>query len=522
MRIALGCSFFLTMLAFGTLLSFAEDTKKPAGTAKKLSKQDLQFFESRIRPILVDRCYSCHSLDANLAEGGLRLDSGAAMLRGGSGGPSLIPGDPKTSLIIKAVEYEHSEYAMPPEEAGGKLSSSQIADLTKWVKMGAPDPRVEELSDNAKSETNVEAKSWWAFQAIQKGAVPDSGSQWAWNDIDRFIAKKQSEGGVTPIEDAPADVLLRRLYFDLIGLPPPPERQVAFLETLRSGTPRKVAIEQVVDELLGSEQFGAHWGRHWLDVARYAESSGRDTNLPYNNAWRYRDYVIDAFNRDMPFDMFLIAQIAGDLMAFKDEQEHAQNLIATGFLAIGSRGLNERNPKQFAVDQADEQIDAVFQSTMAFTFSCARCHDHKFDPVSQTEYTSVAGIFLSTETHFGAGGGPNTKNGTPAIDLPSAVNVPVALEPMPKAEYEKMRGELDKMRSEIAEIAAQQKADKKERKKGIDAAKETASQQKARKLAIQAAELELKLSAFHDDGTPKAQALAVSDKPVSETQTDAK
>jgi hypothetical protein len=373
------------------------------------------------------------------------------MLRGGSAGPAVQPKEPTKSLIIKAIEYHDPNLAMPPKSAGGKLQAGEIKDLTRWVRMGAPDPRKEEEHLIAKEEINESAKQWWAYQPLLKPSIPSEDS-WSWTNIDRFLSQKHREMKLQPVGDAKPESLLRRLYFDLTGLPPSVDQVQAFSEDLEKGIPRQEAIEKVVDQLLESDAFAVQWARHWLDVARYAESSGRDVNIPYNQAWRYRDWVIDAFRKNKPFDQFLIEQIAGDLIPAEGKQGQAESIVATGFLAIGSRNINEGNTKLFALDQADEQIDSVFQATMATTMSCARCHDHKFEPISQKQYTAVAGIFLSTDTRFGASGGNNGRNGSDPIELSSECDLPSLPAPWGDSEIAKKRQELAKLQRQIASI----------------------------------------------------------------------
>ena len=505
--------------------------EKQGGPAKKLSKQELQYFETKIRPILVEKCYSCHSLDANMAEGGLRLDSREALLRGGSSGPAIVAGDPAKSLLVRAVEYRDSNLAMPPDEAGGKLNDAQIKELSRWIKMGAPDPREEAehvRASLARNELVEQAKKWWAYQPITSPSAPavstspnaePSDSEWAWNDIDRFILAKQLEVGVQRTDDATPETLLRRLSFDLIGLPPSAEELQSFTEAIEAGTPRQQVIAATVDRLLDSDQYGVQWGRHWLDVARYGESTGREVNLPYNQAWRYRDWVIDAFRNNKPFDQFLIDQIAGDLLPAENDRQSAEQCIATGFLAIGSRNINENNPKQYAVDETDEQIDAVFQATMGTTLACARCHDHKFDPFTQKDYTAVAGIFLSTDTRFGASGGNNARNSADAIELPSNCGLPTLDLPYTADDIAKKRGELEKLREEISSIIESLESKRKQLKNNgvVDRSK----QQELRKLGNQARELETQLSAIDDSGNVRHLAMGVQDKPkVAEKESE--
>lgn len=504
---------------FGVQLAFA-----PAASgqppAKPLKPQELQFFEAKIRPVLVEKCYGCHSIDANMAEGGLRLDSRQAIRQGGSGGPALVPGDPNRSLLLRAVEHKDPKIAMPPDGEGEKLTAAQVKDFARWIKMGAPDPREEAEHLLATESHNAIAKQWWSYQPIGNPAVPPQ-TAWAWNDIDRFIHQAQTSRGIQPVADANPETLLRRIYFDLIGLPPTPADLQLFLTQLESSQ-RQLAIEQVVDRLLESDQFGMHWGRHWLDVARYAESSGREVNLPYNQAWRYRDWVIQSMQRNKPFDRFLKEQIAGDLLPADDDAQQAQQTVATGFLAVGSRSINENNPKQFAVDQADEQIDALFQATMATTLSCARCHDHKFDPISQRQYTAVAGIFLSTDTLFGASGGNNARNSADSIYLPASCGLPTLPPPWNETEWTKKRNELQRLRAQITAILDEQEEQKKKKAKA-NGSFDRSKQQELRKLTVQANELEYQLSAVDDEGQPRVLAMGAADRPVSpDTREDAR
>ena len=236
---------------------------------------------------------------------------------------------------------------------------------------------------------------------------------WPKRDIDRFLLAAMETKGLKPVADADKLALLRRVTFDLTGLPPSTQSIDAFL---KDSSPD--AFSKVVDRLLGSPQFGEKWGRHWLDVARYAESTGKDINLAFPNAWRYRDYVIGACNKDKPYDQFLREQIAGDLLPAKDDKQRAEQLVATGFLAMGTTSVNQENSRQFALDLADEQIDTVSQALLGVTAACARCHDHKFDPIPQKDYYALAGIFLSTDTHNGTFFAAQNRSATELIELP--------------------------------------------------------------------------------------------------------
>lgn len=493
-------------------------SKEVAESSIRLSKSETQFFESKVRPLLISKCYGCHSLESNLAEGGLRLDTRESTRRGGTGGPSVVIGDPDASMLIRAVEYSDAQLQMPPEDAGGKLRDGEIRILKQWVRMGAPDPR-EEPEHMLAIEERRQSSDWWAYQPLRKSELlpkldgtnrSSGGVGWAWNDIDRWVEQSFEKAGIVPLHDADPATLLRRLHFDLTGLPPTIEDVNAFSDLIQTRS-RKEAIEIVVDLLLESEDFGPHWGRHWLDVARYGESSGRDVNIPYNHAWRYRDWVIDAFDNNMPFDRFIVAQIAGDHLPHANDAERASNLIATGFLAIGSRNLNEGNPLQFAVDQADEQIDTLFQAMMGTTFSCARCHDHKFDPITQREYTAMAGIFLSTDTRFGAVGGNNSKNGAPALLLPKDPSVSELVIPWSPEEVSEKREKLSELQKQRNALEEEVKAQRKQMSAGKAFNRNT--QVELRKVSNSIRDLESQLSFVDTEGMPRPLGMGVVDKP---------
>ena len=410
--------------------------EKPAIIETKSSTEQIVFFEKKIRPVLVEKCYKCHAEDSEKNKGGFVLDTREGIRRGGDNGPGVVPGDLVKSLVIESLHYTNKDLQMPPEKSGGKLPDSVIADFEQWVRMGAPDPR-EGKASVVKTEWDTEkAKNHWAYQPVKKSAVPAVKDEaWPRSDIDRFILSGLEEKGIKPAGDAKPETLLRRLYFDLTGLPPTPEQIDAISKEQGPKT-----YEKVVDALLQSPRFGERWGRHWLDVARYAESTGKDVNCLLPHAWRYRDYVIESFNKDKPFNEFIREQIAGDLMPAKDSRDRAQKQVATGFLAIGPRSLNERSPKQYALDTADEQIDAMSQAVLGLTVACARCHDHKFDPIPQNDYYALAGIFLSTETLYGTS--PNFQNlkASPLIELPTDCGLPrmpFMLTPERRAEVEK-------------------------------------------------------------------------------------
>ena len=352
------------------------------------SREGIEFFEKRIRPVLVEHCYKCHSSEAKSPKGGLLLDTREATRLGGDSGHAVIPNDPDESLLLSAMKFESFE--MPPS---GQLDDGIIEDFETWIEMGSPDPR-KGKAVKVQAAIDIEAgREFWSFQPpreVQPPKVKDD--QWPLSDIDRFVLQKLEQAGLQPVGDATREKLIRRLSFDLIGLPPTPEEIDEFVSDTSPD-----AYEKLVDRLLQSERFGERWGRHWLDVVRYAESMGKTRNYPFPFAWRYRDYVIDAFNKDKPYDQFIREQLAGDLLKAESDEARDEQLVATGYLALGSHDLNQRNAAAFTMDVVGEQIDMMGRSVMALTLACARCHDHKFDPIPTADYYAMAGIFRSTQ-----------------------------------------------------------------------------------------------------------------------------
>ena len=360
-----------------------------------MSPEQRAFFESRIRPVLVKQCYECHSERAKKLGGSLSLDSAADMVEGGESGPAVVPGKPDESLIVQALRYDGLE--MPPKK---RLPEGVVEDFARWVKMGAPDPRIRVREAPAAAKTKpADKEALWSFQPIANPPTPpvkDVG--WPRDSLDTFVLAKMEAAGITQAADAAPAVLLRRLYFDLVGLPPSAEEVKTFMRA------PEAAYELAVDRLLASPQFGERWGRHWLDVARYGESNGNDglsRNPSFPHAWRYRDYVIQAFNDDIPYDRFIMEQIAGDLLPSETPAERDRRLIATGFLAIGSKPAKAMN-ENFDMDVVADQIGVVGSGLMGLSVACARCHDHKHDPIPTRDYYALAGIFRSTETLWGA------------------------------------------------------------------------------------------------------------------------
>jgi len=363
-----------------------------ANAAKaKSTAQGLEFFERRIRPVLVQKCYSCHSAESKEIKGSFVLDTREGLRQGGPSGHAVVPGSPQDSLILDALRYDSLQ--MPPDE---QLSDEIIADFERWVRMGAPDPR-EGPAKVVKIAPKNPQEVWSLQPPVASPAPAVKQADWAWTDVDRFILAKLEAEGLRPTADADSAVWLRRVSFTLTGLPPTPTELVDFLNDST-----KTAREKVVDRLLASPQFGERWGRHWLDVARFAESNGRERDVLFPHAWRYRDYVIQSFNEDKRYNRFILEQVAGDLLPASNGQDHDALIVATGLLAIGPKPLQQKG-ERLQMDMVDEQIDTLSRAVLGLTVSCARCHDHKFDPIPTRDYYALAGIFRSTETLYGEG-----------------------------------------------------------------------------------------------------------------------
>jgi mono/diheme cytochrome c family protein len=343
--------------------------------------EGVDFFESKIRPVLVESCYDCHSTDAKV-KGGLLLDTKAGTLQGGDSGPALVPGDPAKSLLLTAIRHTDPDLEMPPKK---KLSDAQIADFETWIRLGAPDPRTGDKPVTKLDEHFNTAKTHWAFQPVTKPAVPGDG-----HPVDAFVREKLAAAGLTPSPLADARTLIRRLSFDLIGLPPAPEEVEAYAAAHAADPAR--AWDQAIERLLASPHYGERWGRHWLDVARYADNMGSiyngDDSYPY--AFTYRDYVIRAFNEDRPYDVFLREQIAADLLPDPDPEDNSR-LAALGFLNLG-----RRYDRKVDDNHLDDRIDLISRGLQGLTASCARCHDHKLEPIPTKDYYALYGIFKSS------------------------------------------------------------------------------------------------------------------------------
>ncbi len=353
----------------------------------------LEHFEKRVRPLLIAKCQACHN--TQLKSGNIDLSSVEGFVKARDEAALISAQDPKSSRLLAIVGYQ-ARVKMPPD---GKLADQELAALRDWVLQGAPWPGAEQQVAMIPAEQEgiftAEQKSYWAFQPVAR-TEPPTASDLVWNEhaIDRFVFAKLQEHGLTPA--APADRLtwLRRATFDLTGLPPTPQDARAFLA---DDSPK--AFERVVERLLASPLYGERWGRHWLDVARYADSTGNDEDHRYPYAWKYRDYVINAFNSDMPYDQFVREQIAGDLLPSGEQGTvNQRGIVATGFLALGPKAVAQQDKKRMLYDVYDEQIEVVSKAMLGLTVACARCHDHKFDPILTKDYYSLAGIFASTRS----------------------------------------------------------------------------------------------------------------------------
>jgi mono/diheme cytochrome c family protein len=363
---------------------FAADTK-PA----PITQEQAAFFESKIRPILFNNCFSCHGEKEQ--KGGLRLDSMADLQKGNASGPAVIAGDPDKSPLIRAIRYS-GKVKMPP---AGQLKPEEIAALAEWIKKGAQWPEAKPVTPQKPDYVITEKqRSFWSFRPVKKPALPAvKNSTWVKTPIDRFILAGLEAKGLKPAPAVDRRSLIRRAYFDLIGLPPTPEEVEAFIAD-KSPT----AFAKVVDHLLASPHYGERWGRQWLDVARYADSNGLDENKAFAHAYHYRDYVIAAYNKDKPYDLFIKEQLAGDLLRADTDALRNEHITATGFLVLGPKVLAEQDKPKFVMDIVDEQIEVTTKAFMGLTVACARCHDHKFDPIPTKDYYALAGIFKSTKT----------------------------------------------------------------------------------------------------------------------------
>lgn len=361
----------------------------------QVAPKDIEFFETKVRPVLTQNCYACHGPAAKTAFGHLLLSSRESLLKGGDSGPAVVPKNPDQSLLIRAVRHE-GQVKMPP---AGRLKPAEIQALETWVAMGAPWPdegstAPKPAAQSAAKSVEERRKENWAWQPLQKSDVPPvRNTAWAKTAIDRFILAKLEQHKLAPAPPADAYTLVRRTFFTLWGLPPTPADVEAFAKD-----PSAKAFEALVDKLLGSPHFGEKWGRAWMDSTYFADTMDVGRRIPAKYAWRYRDYVINSFNEDKPFRQMILEQVAGDLMPFQTDEQRRMQLIATGFLSLGPWALVNADKDQLKMDVVDLQIDMIGKSFLGLTLACSRCHDHKFDPIPQKDYYAVAGILSSTQT----------------------------------------------------------------------------------------------------------------------------
>jgi mono/diheme cytochrome c family protein len=347
----------------------------------------LEFFEQRIRPMLAEHCIECHGPEKQ--KGGLRVDSRTSLLHGGENGPAMVPGKPEASLLLKAISHSDRELAMPSKKP--RLPQPVIEDITRWIREGAPWPASDPTPSPTKAGFDLGARKQrlpWIWQTPRRQPIPTVPGTQAGTDIDQFIRARLANAGLQPALPTDDATWLRRAHFTITGLPPTRAELQAFLSNT---APDRRA--QAVDQLLASPHYGERWARHWLDVARYADSNGMDENIAFGHAWRYRDYVVRAFNNDKPYNDFLIEQIAGDLLPRSEDA-----VTATGFLSLGARVLAEPDIQKLELDIIDEQIDTLGKAFLGMTLGCVRCHDHKFDPILQDDYYALAAIFRSTKS----------------------------------------------------------------------------------------------------------------------------
>ncbi len=368
-------------------------------SAEEFAAADLEFFEKKIRPVLAEHCFKCHSADAKKLKGGLLLDHRAGVMKGGDSGPAIVSGKPADSLLIEAIGYDNVDLEMPPR---GKLSNQQITDLTEWVKRGAPWPKEAATGPGAKDHFDLAKRKaeHWAWQPVKAPAPPKvKQADWPASPIDRFILAKLESAGLKPAGPADKRTLIRRAYFDLTGLPPTPEQVQAFVT---DNSPK--AFEKVVDELLASPHFGERWARHWLDLMRYAETFGHEFDFMNQEVWRYRDYVIRAFNGDVPYDRLVKEHIAGDLLKPRYAKDGGWNesRLATAWWWLGQHCHSPVDVRAYQAEVIDNQIDVIGKAFQGMTIACARCHDHKFDAISTADYYALYGLIESGSFSHGS------------------------------------------------------------------------------------------------------------------------
>ena len=390
------------MIARLSLLFTAVCAATPLWSAD-FSAADLDFFEKRIRPVLAEHCYKCHSAKSKKLKGKLRLDYREGAIKGGETGPAVVPGKPGESLLVESILYQNEDLEMPPKK---RLSDSQVTDLTEWVKRGAPWPKEAVAEAGAKEKFDLAKRKaeHWAWHPVKKETPPKvKKTGWPVSSIDNFILAKLESANLKPAAPADKRPLIRRAYYDLLGLPPTPEQVDAFL---KDNSPR--AFEKVVDTLLASPHFGERWARHWLDLVRYAETFGHEFDFPNQEVWRYRDYLIRAFNDDVPYDRFIMEHIAGDQIAPRYAKDGGWNesRLATTWWWMGQHCHSPVDVRAYQAEIIDNQIDVLGKAFQGMTLACGRCHEHKFDAVSNEDYYALYGIIESSSFSHGSVDGP--------------------------------------------------------------------------------------------------------------------
>ena len=426
------------------------------------SDAGVEFFEQRIRPVLVEVCVECHG--AKKQKGDLRLDSRAGWMKGGASGAVIVPGKPDDSLLVTAVRYWDKDLQMPPKHA---LAAQAVNDIIEWVKRGAPDPRAEAPAAEAVPAVAgidfEKGRKHWAFQPVQTPPLPAvQGRAWVRNEVDLFTLDRMEQAGVKPAPDVDRHTLLRRVTYDLTGLPPTPAEVEAFLQDAEPD-----AYARVVDRLLASPRYGERWGRHWLDVVRYADTCGNASDYPVPQAFKYRNYVLQAFNDDLPFDQFVREQLAGDLLAFTTEPERQRRIVATGYLATARHFAGGDGEPHLTLDDA---IDNLGHAFLGLSINCARCHDHKFDPISSRDYYALYGILSSTTfPHPGSEGKSRPANLVPLVPKAEAAQ-------LAKSRSEQLSAiEVEKKAADAAKAAAEKEPESPEKKALVEAAAKVAA-----------------------------------------------
>ena len=447
----------------------AEDLAAPAA-------EQLTFFESKIRPVLVAHCYECHAADSKIVQGGLLVDSRDGLRQGGDTGGAIVPGKPEESLLIKALR--HDGIKMPPK---GKLSDAVLADFKTWIEMGAPDPRNATGPKVTRQVDIEEGRRHWAFQPVADPEAPAVNDvTWPLDPLDRFVLARLEQAGVSPVADADRYTWLRRVSLDLTGLPPTPDEIDAFV---RDNSPQ--ACETVVDRLLSSRAYGERWARHWLDLTGYADMIGTSNNVFAEHAWRYRDYLIEAFHKDKPFDRFVREQIAGDLLPADSPQERAENITATGFLMVGDVEIVEPDKAKMEADHVDTQVSKIGTVFLGMTLNCVRCHDHKFDPIGLEDYYGIAGILRSSpSTHKIPFGVWSLLNSTELPETPDQLAARLKVEAEHVEKVSGMKTERDKLEAERKTVSDELARVEKDEMAAKVAAADAAAETQARKAAL--------------------------------------